>query len=440
MRAHLSNAAYGVLDYAAYPVAMLAAAPTLLHHLGAASYGVWVICTAVVSTGGIIAAGFGDANIQHVAGSRGHNDHNAVQHAVRSMVGINLLLGCTLASISFALAPVLAQHVARDGNLYATAVWSLRIASALMLVRALESVCMSTQRAFERYGEAVRISLAVRVLTVALAAVLASRGFGVIAIMVLTFVLTTLGTILQFIPLRRDLRIASLWPAFDRNVTSALFAFGAFSWLQAVSSVLFSQADRLILGASLGTVAVTSYSLCVQMAQPIYGIASTGLHFLFPYLSGRRAAAQPALLRKAIATAFIANLLFVAAATAAVLLLGPALLRAWVGADIARSSATVLAPIVWSFALLGLNVSAYYALLALGRVRAVTLLNLFGGVAMLLSMAWLLPREGIRGVAIARILYGLITLAMYFPLVRMLRQPRRIAQSAPGARPVCEEA
>ena len=77
MRAHVSNAAYGVLDYAAYPVAMLVAAPILLRHLGNAQYGAWVVCTAVVSTGSIIAAGFGDANIQHVASSRGHRDHDA---------------------------------------------------------------------------------------------------------------------------------------------------------------------------------------------------------------------------------------------------------------------------------------------------------------------------------------------------------------------------
>ena len=59
MRSHLSNATYGVLDYAAYPMAMLLAAPTLLHHLGISQYGVWVVCTAAVSTGGIIASGFG---------------------------------------------------------------------------------------------------------------------------------------------------------------------------------------------------------------------------------------------------------------------------------------------------------------------------------------------------------------------------------------------
>ena len=46
MKSHLSNAAYGVLDYAAYPIAMLVAAPVLLNRLGVAQYGLWVVAMA----------------------------------------------------------------------------------------------------------------------------------------------------------------------------------------------------------------------------------------------------------------------------------------------------------------------------------------------------------------------------------------------------------
>jgi O-antigen/teichoic acid export membrane protein len=441
MRSHISNAAYGVLDYAAYPIAMLIAAPTLLRHLGTAQYGVWVVCTAAVSIGGIIASGFGDANIQHVATMRGRGNTDALLRAVRSMVGINLLLGSVIALTALALAPTLSRHVASsDASLYAACLRSLRIASVLMLVRAIESVCISTQRAFERYGEAVRVSILVRVLTIAFAAAVTRFGYGVSSIMVFTFAAITIGTALQLLQLKRAIAASSLWPAFDRESFDALFGFGIFSWMQATSGVLFSQADRLILGASLGATAVTSYALCVQMAQPIYGIAASGLHFLFPYLAGRRAVAQPKHLRKAILVAFAINLLFVFCATAAVLLCGRPFLHAWIGEEIAQNSAVVLSPIVWSFALLGLNVTGYYAMLALGRVRLVAGLNFIAGAAMLLIMAWLLPRVGIRGVAIARLVYSIVMLTMYYPLFRVLLSAPRHPLTMSGVYPVWEDA
>lgn len=439
MRAHLSNAAYGVIDYVAYPAAMLLAAPVVLHHLGVAQYGVWVVATAAVSIGGIIASGFGDANIQYVASARGQGDAAALGHAVRSMVGINLALGSLLALISWVLAPLLARHVVpSDATLQTTCLWSLRIACLLMLVRAIESVCISTQRAFERYGAAVRISILARLLTQAAAIALAIHGFGLISIMAATALFMVAGTGIQLARLREHPEVTSLLPAFDRDATSALISFGMFSWLQAISSVVFSQADRLVLGVSLGATAVTAYALCVQMAQPIYGVAASGLHFLFPYLSGRQAATPARDLTRPVLIAFACNLLFVSLGTAIVLLFGHQVLHLWVGDAIARSSSIVIAPIAWSFALLGLNVTGYYTLLAFGRVRTVTWLNLAGGAAMLLVMAFLTPRAGIRGIAIARLVYGQITLFMYGPVVGILFARFKSPLPALGTNTVCE--
>src|ERR1700735_1340750 len=113
MRSHLSNAAYGVLDYAAYPIAMLVSAPTLLKHLGVVQYGIWIVTTAALNTGSIIASGFGDANIQYISSARSYGDFDVLLRAVRSMLGINLLLGAALAAISWMLVPLPARHAAR---------------------------------------------------------------------------------------------------------------------------------------------------------------------------------------------------------------------------------------------------------------------------------------------------------------------------------------
>jgi O-antigen/teichoic acid export membrane protein len=439
MKAHLSNALYGVVDYAAYPAAMLLAAPVILRHLGIAEYGVWVVVTAAVSTGGIIASGFGDANIQYVANARGRGNADAFGHAVRSMVGINLLLGTFCALISWMISPLMARHIVPSNpELQLACLLSLRIASLLMLVRAIESVCISTQRAFERYGAAVRISIFGRLLTQATAVILALRGYGVVSIMVFTAIFMTLATVAQLARMRSHLGISSLFPAFDRNVTSALLGFGTFTWLQAVASVIFSQMDRLVLGVSLGASVVTAYALCVQIAQPIYGIASSGLHFFFPYLSGRQASLPATQLRTAVLTAFCANLLFVIASTGAVLLFGREVLRLWVGETIARSASDLLTPIAWSFALLGLNVTAYYSLLAFGRVRTVTFVSLTGGAAMLLLMVWLLPITGARGAALARLACGASTLLLYIPVISILHRRFTTPVSTTSAGLVCE--
>jgi O-antigen/teichoic acid export membrane protein len=437
---HAANAAFGVLDYLTYPLGMLIVAPIALRTMGIAQYGVWAVATAVVSSGSIVASGFGDANIHFVALSRKGSDLRASVHTVRSTLGIHLVLGFAMMSISILLAPVAANHIAvSDKTLRFECMWSLYLASMLILLRAVESVCISTQRGFERYGPAVRISAMGRSLTLALVAALPLFGLGVIWIMAASVLIAIVSLRLQIVHLKMLLQISSLWPSFDSGVTKALFSFGIFTWIQAVAGLLFGQVDRLIAGVSMGAAAVASYALCVQMAQPIYGLAASGLHFLFPYLSARRSG-DIVTLRRTVLLAFGANLLLVLIGAALLFIFGSYLLKAWGGDAVARVGAPLLPLITWSTALAALSVTGSYALLALGRVRAVTWFNLAGGALMMLLIAVLLPRFGMYGIAVSRMGYGPVTLLIYIPLLTMLFRKPSTTEGPSIPTPIWEEA
>jgi O-antigen/teichoic acid export membrane protein len=441
MRAHLSNAAYGVLDYVAWPAGMLIVAPIALHHLGSGEFGVWMIANAALTIGSIVASGFGDANIRSVSQARGSGDITALGRAVRGTMGIHLVMGVVVAAIAWALAPLAAERIAIvDAGLQAACLWSLRIASVLILIRAIETVCVSTQRAFERYGAAVSASVVGRLLALASAAVLPLAGIGVFGIMAATAIFLALALALQLFQLSRLLGPGVLAPSFDRDALTALLGFGVFTWLQAVAGVAFAQADRLITGMYLGAATVALYALCAQLAQPIYGMAAAGLHFLFPYVSARTAPDSLQRVRRAIVVAFAANLLVVATGACVLLFFGGRLLSAWVGSSVAQAGAPVLPPLVWSTAAQGLSITGTYTLLALGRVRWVTFLNLAGGAAMLLAAPLLVPRFGAQGMATARLFYGPFTLLVYVPLLLLLFGGTCATFRARAAVAACEEA
>jgi O-antigen/teichoic acid export membrane protein len=430
MKKHLANAAYGVLDYASYPMAMFIVAPIVLHKLGASEYGLWTITTAVVSIGGIIASGFCDANIQRVARLRGMGDSDSMVHAVRSMLGINMALGLAIAMIVWIAGPFAAGHIAvsHPAQLRECLI-ALRIASALILVRAIESVSVSTQRAFEVYRNSVQINTAVRLLTLASAAVLALCGLRTVSILSATAVFLSIGTFLQFRQACKLLGVASLWPVFQPQETRVLLGFGIFTWVQALGSVIFGQFDRVFLGISLGAAAVAPYTLCVQFAQPIFGLTASGLQFLFPYLSSRVGVISATAWKRTLLVAFLCNLIFVVCCAAMLLLFGERLIQLWAGAAVARSASKILLPIVIGSALMGLSVTGTYAMLALGLARTVAGISLSSRVAMLLLMVYLVRHDGLQGLAIARICYGVFALLPYLPLLRRLEAEKRTSDS-----------
>jgi O-antigen/teichoic acid export membrane protein len=431
MRRHLTNAVYGVIDYASYPIGMLLVAPIVLHRIGASEYGLWMVSTAVVSTGGIIASGFCDANIQRVARFRGTGQIQPMVHTVRSQFGINLVLGSALAALTWVFAPYAAQHIAVS-RMVSTAecLTALRIASLLILVRAVETVAVSTQRAFEEYRSSVQVSAAVRLLTLASAAALAFFAQRTVSILAATAVVMMLGTLLQFQQARRLLGGASLWPAFEPEATRALLKFGAFVWFQALGGVIFTQFDRILLGVSLGAQAVAPYALCVQFAQPITGVTASGLSFLFPYLSKNAETMSPKTLRHSLYKAVAANLAGVGCCAGALLLVGHRLLRIWAGVAIAESAVKILPLVVLGSALMGISATGIYALQALGQFRIVSIISLGSRAALLPVMVYLLHKMGLEGLAISRVCLGSVALLVHLPLWKFIAPRTGASQSS----------
>lgn len=433
MRRHFINAAYGLADYVSYPLVMLVAAPVVLRKLGASEYGLWIIATAVISTGGIVASGFSDACLRRIASLRSSGDMPAMARTLRSMLGIHIVLGSLLALGVWIASPYAAPRIAVSSSVSAQeSLLALRIGGVLILARAIESVAISTQRAFERYREPVQVSVLVRLLTLGSAIVLALSGRRAVSLMVATGVFLILGAWAQFRQLKKVFGDLPLWPLFRTDETNHLLGSGVFLWLQAIGGVLFGYLDRILLGIYLGAFAVTPYVLCIQFSQPIFGITASSLHFLFPHLSARAGSFSRGQLQRAVLKAFALNLLMVAGITSVLLLFGGRFIHLWAGAAVAKRIAGVLQPVVLGAAFTALSVTGVYALQALGLFRTVSILLLSCRMSMSLLMFFLLRREGLSGLLIVRVLYGASTLLVYLPLIQQLRKERVSAISTPS--------
>jgi O-antigen/teichoic acid export membrane protein len=437
MRRQVSNTIYGLLDYAAYPIGMLAVAPVILRNLGVAQYGVWTVTTAVVSFGSMVASGFGDANIQKVAAQRGAGSGTMLLRVVRTALGIHVALGIAMGLAIWTFAPMFANRMAAtDGELRHECLSCIRIAAVFIVIRAVEAVCISTQRAFERYGAAVRISVAARVLGLGGTAVLASFTRSVVNIMALSAALAGVALVAQYIRLRQFLGATNLFPSYDPEVARGLLQFGVFTWVIAAAGVIFSQGDRLIGGASVGASAVVAYALCAQVSQPIYGLTASGLHFLFPYIASRQRTASPTALRKVVGLALLANGFLVLIGAGVLLTCSGKLFHLLTNDTITSACTELLPSVLAASALAALTVTGSYAMVALGRVRSVALFHVAGVVAGTGVIGCFLPGFGLSAIVGGRIVFALVALLVYVPLWRELRigaiQIDRLATNEPA--------
>jgi O-antigen/teichoic acid export membrane protein len=413
-RESAGNAFSSIAEYVAQPLSMLAAAPFLVHKLGLSQYGIWMLVSAILGSMGILSTGFGDATVKYVSAYRGQNNPAGVERTIRATLTINVFLGGMFGLLVWVAAPYAVEHIFKiEAVFHVASIQAIRISAVILLVRSIESVFVSTLRAFERYGPPVKLNVFLRAIVVVSAVVLAAAGRGVVAIMFATLFWSAFIVVLQAVAARRVVGPVNPFPTFERAGLAEVFSFGCFSWLQALAGVVFSYADRFMVAAMLGTAPVAIYVLCVQVAQPIHGLAAAAFNFVFPHISSRHGAGDVHGPRRVFRFALLTSLALSLALALPLIVLGRPLLSLWMGQQVAEDGHLVLALLAVAYVLMALNVVPHYALLAFGRVRLISGLNVVSGVLLIVLMGFLVPTFGLTGAAIGRVAYSFLLAIPY---------------------------
>ena len=176
-RESAGNAFYSISEYIAQPLSMLVAAPFLVHKLGLQQYGIWMLVSAILGSMGILSTGFGDATVKYVSTYRGQNNPAGVERTIRATLTINAFLGGLCALLVWFAAPYAVDDIFKiEPAFHAASIQAIRISAAILAVRSVESVFVSTLRAFERYGPPVKLNVFLRAVVVVSAVVLAATA------------------------------------------------------------------------------------------------------------------------------------------------------------------------------------------------------------------------------------------------------------------------
>jgi O-antigen/teichoic acid export membrane protein len=424
IRRDAKSAFYNVLDYISQPFLLLVATPIVVRHLGLEMYGIWAVVNGLAGGLAVLGLGIGDAAIKHVAACRGRSDYRGAARVFEATVSLSITTAVIAAGLVVLCSGTIARYAFRiDSGDHALAATAIRIGAVLLALRWIESAYTGTLKAHERYDISARVCIATKTLATISMVVLALYGYGIVAILIATAGWAVLSLFLLAWQVRRLDSHMSILPVVDLSEWRRLASFGAFSGIQSVANAIFTQADRLIVGATIGPAAAGAYSICLQLVQPIQTICVQAFNFVFPRISHKTEAGE-----HASAHHFVRNILTVSVSltlllSLPLLLAGKPLLSLYMGAEFAKANYSILPVLTIAFAIVSISVVPYYALLGTGQVRFVALLNLFAGIAAAACAAWWTPHIGILGAALSRLLYGCIACGSFLRLARTFRAP-----------------
>ncbi len=293
-------------------------------------------------------------------------------------------------------------------------------AAILLWIEQFDTVFSSLLKGAERFGLAARLEIALKTLQIlsSIVVVIAFKDIFALYIMLVVAAILRLATKVRVV--RHNWPTLVIRPSIESSYF--VLVYSKWGWLQGGGSLFFSVADRLIVGATLGSVSLGYYSIATQLAAQLHGLIANAFSIIAPRISQQTAAGRLAA-RFRVDIVNLISLNFALAVIGAILFLtfGHWILLKWVGENVSTSVADFFPQLVLAYFLLSISIVPYYFLNGLGRMKFVALTCISGGSIALISALILIPSHGMSGAAISRCMYSIISFILFFPLISKWR-------------------
>jgi O-antigen/teichoic acid export membrane protein len=418
------------LDAAAYPVVTLAMLAGLVRALTPSNYGILVLAMAASGLSLAINPAIAATTTRFVSQAAGESRSGGqsvagvVTAALLAVTVIDLALLLATAPFRESLARwVFGGATAGAGTDAGNVLW---FALLVVSIQQLDAVLAAAIRGLERFARQALIEILTRAALAAAVMWAAWHTRSVAAVLIAQCAVCALSVLVRAAALRQLLPDRQLFRRSGRAQIGALFKYGGWMWLTALAGVVYSSADRIIVGRSLGPAAAGQFNIYIQLTQLVHFVPTSLFAFSLPAFS--RLTAQGGDSARQIAPAYRTYLgatSFMALVIALGLLASwPLLLRAVAGGTLQDPQWHVALLLTLNFLVLACNVAPYYLLLALGHSRTVSVISTCAMLVALLLMIALIPRFGMAGAALARLAYSATILIFHLQAHRIMKSRR----------------
>ncbi len=393
------NTAWNYAGFAINLATNLVMFPFVVHRLGDAAAGVWLVLSSITGYMGLLELGIVPSLTQTIASSLARGERGSVGRAASTSRA--LLVGLSAVSLLILLAGSLLVRVFHvPESLHDGALAALRVAVVGFALRMPLATYQAILLGCQRQDRCNQLWIATGAAKFLAAAAVIAAGYGLVGLVASEALVHLAAGVLQVrwvydeIP---DLRLSL--DSVNRVDATRLLSFGGAILAVTVCSLVIEQTDRLVIAAFLPVAMVTYYAAAWKIYMLAYALTTTVVQAMSPLaadLHGRNdgEALRSLFLRTTKYSAMIAWPLVLSLSLG-----GGFLLRVWMGEPFVRSLAVVQV-LVAGFAVTAHNHAGYSALIGIRRVGP-TVWQYFVPQAVLNLMLsiWLAQRLGIVGVA-----------------------------------------
>jgi O-antigen/teichoic acid export membrane protein len=391
--------------------------PFVVHRLGDAASGVWLLLASVTGYMGLLELGIVPSLTQSIAAALGRGERDGASRAASSSQALLVVLAA-ISLLLLAGAPALVSALRIPPNLKAQALLALRVAIVGFALRMPLATYQGILLGSQRQDRCNQLWMAVGLAKFIAAAIVLTSGYGLVALVTTEMIVHLLAGILQIKWVFIEIPSLHLsWRLVSYGDVKQLLSFGTAILAISVCSIVIDQADRLVVASFLPIAMVTHYAAAWKVYMLAYALTTTVVQAVSPLaarlhgLSERRELTS-LFLRTTKYSTIIAWPLVLSVGFA-----GGFLLRIWMGEAFVGSLATVQVLVV-AFIVTAHNHAGYSALIGMRRVGPLVWRYFVPQAILNLALSiFFVRRLGIVGVALGTTLPAIALEGVYLGFV-----------------------
>lgn len=373
--------------------------PFVLHELGIAAYGVWVLATILIGYGTLLDLGIGSAIVKYVAEARTLND----LPTGRLLVATATRMYVVLAVVGLIMGGLLSTRVTRLVDVgsvpdhdAAIVVLFLSISFAINLA---STPTTATLRGLQRYDLTNALTVANVLLTAALTVLVLRAGGGLVGMVAITIPMSLATQVVAASVVRRvQPELALHWSPVSRHEVRRLSGFGATLTVGQLSILLQKRSSELIVATQLSAAAVAPFSLARRLSELPHLVSDQFIKVLLPVASELHSAQDQTALRHLYLVATRVTLTLMVPLALTVSWLAADFLELWVGANY-REYADLVVLLVGASVAFTSQWPAGAIFQGMGQFGALSVAALVSGLSTVGLTLWWVGPYGLTGVA-----------------------------------------
>ena len=374
--------------------------PFILHRLGDAAFGVWVLIFSVTGYYGLFDLGIRSSIVRYVSKYTATGDREKLAQFVNTA----LFTYTSIGAVSMVLTALLSSYVERvfkvPPEMHSQARLLLLMVGASVSVGFPLGIAGGMLEGLQRFYILNWTSIGATLARAALIVYFLNRGYGLITLALLTVSLPVVSSILRGFVVLRLCPMPLGLKYVDRASFRHMVNYGGTTFLVIVAARLRFRTDELVLGTMMSTVAVTWFNFGARIVDYSQEFVTSLSQIFVPMASQSEATGNLDRVRKIYLAGNRACAFLILPVTAILIVFGKHIIRIWVGARYVPHSYPVLVVMIIPFALMLSQAASGRVLFGLGKHRTLATITVIEGVANLILSIALVPQLGIVGDAL----------------------------------------